>query len=133
MIELPLNKYLTGYELSCEGTHGPVNLGAAVFTPRASAFSARPATMLVHWYVLHIVRSAVLVSRNLHPNCHACALFLTPATLSTTRTSIYGTEDSACPQCQTVFVLPAVTPEARVSKLVLEILADEVSVEIFKF
>lgn len=52
---------------------------------------------------------------------------------TTTRTSIYGTEDSACPQCQTVFVLPAVTPEAKVSKLVLGILADEVSAEISKF
>lgn len=58
---------------------------------------------------------------------------LSPAKWATTRTSIYGTEDSACPQCQTVFVLPAVTPEAKVAKLVLGILADEVSVEISKF
>lgn len=47
--------------------------------------------------------------------------------------SIYGTEDSACPHCQTVLVLPAVTPEAKVAKLVLDILAAEVSAEISKF
>ena len=57
----------------------------------------------------------------------------TPLLLFTACTSIYGAEDSACPQCQTVFVLPAVTPEAKVSELVLGILADEVSAEISKF
>ncbi|CAB1120353.1 unnamed protein product [Ectocarpus sp. CCAP 1310/34] len=47
--------------------------------------------------------------------------------------SIYGTEDSACPHCETVFVLPAVTPEAKVAQLALSILAAEVSAEVSKF
>ncbi|CAM9751275.1 unnamed protein product, partial [Ectocarpus fasciculatus] len=47
--------------------------------------------------------------------------------------SIYGTEDSACPQCETVFVLPAVTPEAKAAQLALSILAAEVSAEVSKF
>eukprot|EP00904_Undaria_pinnatifida_P000829 jgi/Undpi1/10747/HiC_scaffold_29.g13195.m1 len=47
--------------------------------------------------------------------------------------SIYGPEDNTCPHCETVFVLPAVTPEAKVAELALKILEDEVSDEICKF
>ena len=47
--------------------------------------------------------------------------------------SIYGPEDSTCPQCETVFVLPAVTPEAKVAELALNILQAEVSDEVSKF
>ncbi|CAN0090829.1 unnamed protein product, partial [Ectocarpus sp. 12 AP-2014] len=47
--------------------------------------------------------------------------------------SIYGTEDSACPHCETVFVLPAVTPEAKVAQLALSILAAEMFAEVSKF
>lgn len=44
-----------------------------------------------------------------------------------TRNSIYGPEDSACPQCHTVFVSPAVTPEAKVAELALGILDTELN------
>lgn len=47
--------------------------------------------------------------------------------------SIYGPEDSACPHCGTVYVLPAVTPEAKVAELALNILAAEVADVVVKF
>lgn len=56
-----------------------------------------------------------------------------PAVSMATITSIYGPEDSACPQCETTFVLPAVTPEAKAVELALGILAAEVSDTVSKF
>lgn len=55
------------------------------------------------------------------------------ATFGSALVSIYGAEDSACPQCGTVFVLPAVTPEARVAELALSILGAEASAKISKY
>lgn len=78
----------------------------------------------------------MLHARNKHAHLAPPVLFLLnppPATVSFSGTSIYGTEDSACPQCETVFVLPAVTPEAKVAQLALSILAAEVSAEVSKF
>lgn len=46
---------------------------------------------------------------------------------ATPRGRIYDAEDSACPKCGTVFMLPAITPESRAAELALDILASEMS------